>query len=145
MSVGTAIYSHLSGESAITALVGDRIFLEAAPGSVDPATEDYIVFTQASNDHTRHFGGSSGLASPRFIFEIFARTFILAESIADALRVAWDGLRDSTMGSGNLDVRNIRLETDASSFIPPTSGSDRGTYVRRLDFIITHAESVPTL
>lgn len=145
MSILAAISTHLQTVSAITTLVGTRIYPEFAPDSVVKGSQEYVVYSQASNTHTRHFGGSSGLTVPRFIFEIFGRTPTLVEAVADAFRVSLDGLRDSTMGTGNLDVRNWRLETDATGFIPPTDGSDRGTYIRRLDFMITHAESVPTL
>lgn len=145
MSLGTAIYSHLTGITAITNLVGLRIFPGKAPDSVNPKTQEYIVWRKASNDHTRHLGGSSGLTAPRIIFDIFGRSYELVEPIVTAMRASLDGLRDPTMGSGNLDVRNIRLETDDDDIIVPADGSDRGEFTARMDFIITHAESVPTL
>ena len=140
MSLNTAIFSYLQDQAAITNLIGARLYPEVNPSQT--RTLPYVTWEKTSNTHIHHTLAAAGLAMPRYEFTVWAATALSAEAIADALRGELDGFQHTAMGDDSLDVRGITLETEDSGMVQLPNKD--WVFTVRLDFIIRHAESVPT-
>lgn len=143
-AVNTAIYSYLQGISALTALVGTRMYADANKQAINPNVDTkypYIVWSKVSSVHEHHQGGAAGLASERYEFDVHSLDALQAETVGDELRKALDGLHHTTMGSASLDVRSVHLQTEDSGAIRLDNKTIE--FIVRLDFILVHAETVP--
>ncbi|MCP5017108.1 MAG: DUF3168 domain-containing protein [Ketobacter sp.] len=141
MTIESAIYSHLSTKSSITALVSDRIYPQIAPNS---AEYPFITYNIVTEDHDHSMGGATGLANLILQLDVWASTVPTQVSLSEALRNALDGFK-GLMGSEDLDIRNCFLQNRASFFEPRTEGKEIPDYRTTLDFSIWHVETVPTL
>ena len=128
--------------SDLTDLVETRIYPDAnTSGTV---TFPYIVFGQDSSNHEHHQGGAAGLTEGRWEFNIFADTPLSAEAAGTELREALDGFQRADMGDDDLDVRSVHLQTEDTVYIPGQQDKKDGAFNKRMDFMIWHAETVPT-
>lgn len=92
------IFSRLSGEATITALVNDRIF----PGVADQKTpKPYITYQMDSDQGTHHLSGVSGnkLALTLVQFNIWGNTPDEVSAIETALRDFLEGTIRVNFGS----------------------------------------------
>ncbi len=110
MSVEKVIYSKLSGDSDVAALVSTRIYPVNLP---QKPTYPAIVYTRISGDRTYSFEGASGLASPRFQIDCFASTYSGGKDLSSKLRSAINGFRGTVSG---IVVQAIFLESDSDMF-----------------------------
>lgn len=142
MSMRSALYDHLSKDSTLVTLRSTRIYDMVAPTS---AVLPYQVYQRISSEHEQHLTASAGLAEDRWQVTTYATTGISAEAIADATREALHGF-NGTMGTNpeTADVRWVGIDTGPDIFIPASDGSEIGVYQMVQDFIIWHAETVPT-
>lgn len=141
MSVESAIYSHLSGVVAVTALVSTRIYPNVAPQGV---TLPYIVQQRVSRRGFPNLAGSSGMVRQRHQLDCFATTQASIDTIVTALRTALDGWRNTAMGTESLNVLSITLEDARDSYQAPSDGSDIGVHRASLDFIVLYGETIPS-
>lgn len=88
MSLESAIYSVLTNEAAISALVGSRIYLQQRLiGTELPA----ITYEVRGNDPIRTLAGASGLSAADVVVTSIAETYAASRSLADATRDAFEG------------------------------------------------------
>lgn len=81
--IGSRLFSLLSGTSAITSLVGTRIYPQVIPqGSAMPAVAYSVVDEVPENSLT---GWSSGLSNARVQVDAYAPTYVSAQALADAI------------------------------------------------------------
>jgi hypothetical protein len=135
--LGVAVRSFFLGRSAVTDLVGQRIYTDQLP---QRATLPAIVMTQQFTTHEHALSDFAGLAHARVQFECFAATRIVANSVLEALRssgiVAYKGVM---LG---VDIRGVRVE-EGMSFRDDaaTDGSDEQRYVSVMDLVIDYTET----
>ena len=143
MSFESALYTHLTGLSGITAVVSTRIYQEIAPTDVE---KPYITWSIISDVPTGHIYIESGIAKKVVQFDVFAETDLTVNSAEDALRNGIDGF-SGTMGSGShtIVVHSIRKKNSFQRMIPPSDGSQRAIYRRMAEYSFWHREVVPTL
>ncbi len=128
-----ALLTYLKAVTALTALIGKRIYYDKAPQDV---AAPYIVFFKVSSQRPLAHDGDVHFARDRFQFSIFARTFYLVVQIAGALYVALQG-KDGIIGDGaGVRVGGIRFlnETD----MPFETETE--LYHRPVDFEVPHEE-----
>ena len=91
----------------------------------------------------RHLGGGAGIATVRIQFDCWTDTPEATDLIAEALRVSLDNYRDY-LGAGESAVfaNQIHLDDDSDDVAEPIDASQVGKVGRRVDFLITHEESV---
>lgn len=112
MTLASAIYSYLTANVAIAALVGTRVYPVTAPQVDDnAAVEPMIVY--ALQDRAREYS-FSGAAMTRdaWLFVAAAADYDTAHSVADALITALDHLNHTVMPSpSGVLVQHITLRT----------------------------------
>jgi len=137
LTLGQAMYGHLSGTTAVTALTSNRIYPLIAPQG---ASLPFVVYQQISNPGIHAMISDPAIRSPRFQVASFAETYsgvrAVAEQVKSALqdyRTAVDGLfGDNTSG---VDVQRVFFENeiDLSDIDPDTMAA---TYHIVQDYII---------
>ena len=110
MSIEKVIYSKLSGDSDVSALVATRIYPVNLP---QKPTYPAIVYTRISGERAYSLGGPSDLASPRFQIDCFASTYSAAKDLASKIRSAINGFRGTVAG---VLVQGVFLENDNDIF-----------------------------
>jgi len=96
MSVKGAIYSRLSNFTALTNLVGLRIYPGIAPQNT---TLPYVTFQQISNESISAMSADTGLERPRFQLDSWSDDQLEVENVAVQVRAAlqrYEGTLDST-------------------------------------------------
>ena len=103
MNIGTAIYTALSANAPLVALVGSRIYKLTAPqGAVAP----YVVWQGISSNPGAVHVGATGATERIYQFACFAATAEAATAVREALIAAIDGV---ALGNGDTGT----LEDDA--------------------------------
>lgn len=93
MSIEEAIYSRLTGSTALTDLVSTRIYPSEAP---QDAANPRIVYWRVSNPMEFLLNSSDELLAPRFQFDIYSTSFSQARSIARQVRTRLNKWGDLT-------------------------------------------------
>lgn len=94
MSVRDSLFSVLVSDPALYALVGDKVYPDAAPqGMALP----YVVFAKLSDPHQHHIAGATNLLQPMYQITGYATKRLAAERIGDAI-VAVIDTRSGTVG-----------------------------------------------
>lgn len=76
-----AVHRLLTTWAPLTAIVGDRIF----PSWATDAELPYVTITRISKPRVRTLSGATGLSSPRFQVDVWARTQSECDAITDAI------------------------------------------------------------
>ncbi len=137
-----ALFYYLTNDATdLIAEVQTKVY----PFSSVPTGTDrpYITYQIIDNSHTHHQGGASGLADPRFQFDVWANIEYDAYRILDILRKALDVFR-GPMGEAGSEktVRLIVADTDNESYVAPTDGKQKGVYRASGDFLVWFVEEV---
>jgi hypothetical protein len=106
MKVGAAIYSLLVNDSAVSALVGTRIYPELAE---EGASTPYVVYSVVSNTPSDTKEGTPIDEAQLEIFSV-ANTYAAANDLADKVRAALD--RKSQTVVGTVTVQSIQYTNE---------------------------------
>ena len=138
MSAHEAIYTRLSGNAAVRAIVDDRIYPARTP---QDTTLPKIVFTTISQGRAPNTAGASGVTNPRIQIDCWADSNAGADALADAVRLALDGYRGTV---ASVQIRSCFLDAQRDAIVEPRDGGEQRIFGRSLDFNIWHLETVPT-
>lgn len=125
-TIAEHVYSSLSGNSALAALVADRIYPLVAPeGTARP----FIAFTMISTVPNETHGQMNGERLDESIvqFTVVSNNYTGAEDVANALRAVLENGPQPTNGS--TEISNLR-----ETFEPDTE-----LYVKQLDANFFHS------
>ena len=78
-----SIYQWLSIDSAITSIVGDKLYANVAPQRVDPP---YVIWDMASGFPQNYLGENPGIDHQVVDFRCYSRSAAEAEALATAVR-----------------------------------------------------------
>ena len=106
MKVGAAIYSLLVNDSAVSAIVGTRIYPELAE---EGASAPYIVYSVVSNTPSDTKEGTPIDEAQLEIFSV-GNTYAAANDLADKVRAALD--RKSQIVVGTVTVQSIHYTNE---------------------------------
>lgn len=141
MSLESALYSYLTGKSAITSLTGaGNLYAGAAP---EGAGARRLVFNRISQRRFDHLKAAGGLVRSRVQIDNYGTTPDDAIALGEAVRGVLHGFIGA-MGSEALDVRWVTIDDWRNSYEPPHDGSSVGVHRASQDYIFVHCESVPT-
>ena len=84
-TLNSFIFSTLSADAGLSALVGNRIYPLVAADATEPP---YIIFSRVATVPAESHEAPSGLDVTTVQFSCFAKKFSTASAIADALRAA---------------------------------------------------------
>ena len=85
MTIGQDVYSELSGDAGLSALVGTRIYPQWLPQNV---TLPAVMFFQVTENIQNVIGGELGLRNHQIQFDVFADDYSTAQSVVAALNTA---------------------------------------------------------
>lgn len=106
MKVGAAIYSLLVNDSAVSAVVGTRIYPELAE---EGAAAPYVVYSVVSNTPSDTKDGTPIDEAQLEIFSV-GSTYAAANDLADKVRAALD--RKSQIVVGTVTVQSIQYTNE---------------------------------
>ena len=140
--LGTTIKAYLAGKSAITALVGTRIYPDVLPQGYDTKTQGgAIVYSVISTLHDHLINGLSGIARARLEFTTYSSSRIGANAIAEAIRTS--GLVGYTGAMGAMVIESVRIESGVQFLDElPTDGTQGHRYLTIFDYLIAYQETV---
>ena len=106
MKVGAAIYSLLVNDSAVSAIVGTRIYPELAE---EGASAPYVVYSVVSNTPSDTKDGTPIDEAQLEVFSV-GSTYAAANDLADKVRAALD--RKSKIVVGAVTVQSIQYTNE---------------------------------
>lgn len=116
-------------EATGLAYLGGRVYPKHLPENTPyPAIAYHRISTPREHSHD----GPSGLAHPRFQFDLYARTYAGISELAEGVRASLDGYKGLL---GGVDVQGVFLEDDDDGY-----DDDLEVFWRRLDFTVWHNE-----
>lgn len=145
MSLSTDIRRLLLSKSAITSLVGTRVYPHHIPqaNSVYPC----ITYAVVSNDSAHHLQGGAGYAAKRLQIDVYAKTETSRDAVVEAVRNQLQGFpaagTSGTIGAGTV-VTSITYKNSRDVYEPDQVGGDVGYYRNIMDFWIRFQESAPS-
>lgn len=135
--IEAAINELLTGDSAITALVGDRVYYMRSPQN---AVYPNLTYQRRSTQRNRHLGGPSGLARATFQVDCWASTQKAARQLAELVRLRMD---NKTGNYGDHLVQRIYLDDDLDNWEWQLAGKDAIIGRVTLIFGIQFSEAQP--
>lgn len=145
MSLSTDIRRLLLSKSAITSLVGTRIY----PNHVPQANNAWpcITYTVVSNDSAHTLAGGAGYAARRLQIDVYAKLETSRDSVVEAVRNQLQGFPNAgtsgAIGAGTV-VTSITYKNGRDLYEPDQTGGDVGYYRHSMDFWIRFQEAVPS-
>jgi len=132
MSAVADLRGILAGDSAIAALVGARIYPALLP---QPPTFPALTYQVVSGFRHTQMDGPPGVNRARLQIDCWAATYIGAEALADAVRLALDGFKGMVGGSPGRLVQAAFFASERDLYEP-----EPPCYRRSADYLITYAE-----
>ncbi|XBQ15803.1 MAG: DUF3168 domain-containing protein [Oceanicaulis sp.] len=134
MSEEAVLFSRLTGDAAIAAIVGTRVYpVEAPEGAALP----HLVYRLVSDGRVRAMTTDTGVTPRRVQITAKAAGFDGVAALANAVKAALKDWRDP---ASNPVVMGCAFETAFDGFderrSPAAGGA--GSYRRNLDFLITY-------
>jgi hypothetical protein len=132
MYIGEALYSKLTGDGDVSALVGTRIYPNVIPQDADlPA----LAFQQISRPGDMAHDGPYGVVFPRFQITAQANTYDEVADLINKVRIAIDGTTGLWGGTAGVTVEGTFVKNIQDGY---EFATERET--KRLDVIIGHQE-----
>src|SRR3989304_3050319 len=83
-----ALFTHVTTDTAIAALIGQRLFPNKIPqGQPLPAAE----YTQSKGDRVHHMEGPAGMVDSEYTIICYGESYSSAKTLAEAVRKRMDG------------------------------------------------------
>jgi hypothetical protein len=138
--LGSAIRAYLAANAGVAALVGSRIYPDVLPQGYSVATGGALTYMVISTTHDHLINGLSGIARSRIEFTAFAKTRVIANAIAEAVRTS--GLQGYTGAMGGVFVESVMIDGGIQTGDErPTDGSQEHRYLTIFDYLIAYQES----
>ena len=140
MSATAITYTQLNATTAVTNLVSNRIWPDAAKRTDDEATPTlpYIVHRVSSRDRNYHLTGAPALQDVFVELTIYAANSVSRQAVKDAVESAFDALPGTV---GNWNVRSSRLRSEVDDYLDPEDDSEEGVFVSVRDYQIVFKPS----
>jgi hypothetical protein len=136
-----AVYNRLLASTAITDLVGARIYFGALPQSLSLDDGPALSYTVVTRTYGHVLQGADGTSQGRVQISSYAYTEQLADRIAQAVRDCWDGFRGFI---GGLEVTACVLDNETDLSSPPAASTDQWLYMIASDYQVNHRVSLPS-
>ena len=140
MTFKADLLTYLKADAGIAAIVDARIFSGMAP---EKTAFPYIVFEKISSQGTSEMLAASELANDVYQFDCWAKSDVVRETMTEAIRDAFDGLRGIIMGAAT-EVRRAIVQGQFDTVDNPVNGKEVPNYRGVIDVEIIYNRSVPT-
>lgn len=129
MSIEAALFSLLTSNADVSGKIADRLYPKVLPQ--DPSYPAG-VYHKVSGAREHSHDGASGLARPRFQFDLYATSYAAAIALATAVREAIDGFKGISAG---VSIEGCFLEDEDDGY-----DDELKVYWVRQDYAIWHNE-----
>lgn len=125
--IDASIYDLLTGDTAVAAIVGTKVYPVQAPKN---AVAPWIRWQRISRIQPRDLAAVGGLVRTRIQFDCIAENYTASRALSEAVRAAVQNWQDVAEGVDDADAENNRdnYEQIADKFYHNAS----------LDVVITH-------
>ena len=113
--VEDGLFSYLSTDSGITALVSTRVYPLRMPQN---ATLPAVTFTRISGPRSHALSGPTGCGMARIQIDAWATTYASAKAVIDTVRSALDGYSGT---AGSETIKSSLLQTETDFYEPETN------------------------
>jgi len=138
MSVKGGLAAHLKADAAVSAIVGNRVYIAPVP-QAKPLP--FVVFRREGTDHIRSLAGPSGLRRSEFDLMCYSTDSAEVEQLGEAVRLALDGW--SGVWS-SIRVTNVFVEEMDDAEIADQEGGEEVIFQVEIPIVVWHVESVPS-
>ena len=107
MRIDEALFTHITSNAAVGALVTKRVYPVAMP---QKPTYPAVVFTFVSGVALESIEGSSNLTTSRVQLDCWSTDYSQAKDLARAVRTALQGFRGVMGGGSGVDVDSVLFE-----------------------------------
>ena len=125
-----AVYSRLTGNVAVAAMVSTRVYPNKIP---QEAALPAVAYQRISARRVKAHAAPTGLARVRVQVTCVSRSYSEVKALAAAVRTAMQGVMGSV---GGVTLQGSWLETDADEY-----GDAETLHSVRQDYMIWHTES----
>ena len=136
--IGVGLRTYLLTKTAITDLVGTRVYPSVLPQNAEVPAIVYDVMGGSPDDV---LSGSSGSYRAVVDVECISENHITSNDIAEQIRLVTQGYFGA-MGSEQCNA--CRLLGRFEQYLAPIDGSDLGRHVVAISLEITHNQTIPT-
>lgn len=136
--IGVGIRTYLLTKTAVTDIVGTRIYPTVLPQN---ATLPAIVFDVFGGTPDDVLTGSSGSFRAVVDIECISTNHITSNDLAEQVRLVTQGYFGAM---GDEQVNASRLFSRSETYVQPIDGSDVGRHVVSITFEMTHNQTIPT-
>lgn len=124
----SGLYAWLTADATLTALLGGRVYPDAAPAEADTP---YAVYeTVADEDVQPTFRGASGVAAGRFDVTVYGDSKAQVKPVTKRIRAMLKDFRPGLWGAYR--VVSARADDERSNAEGPQDGSDRWAHAATL-------------
>ena len=124
------VYSRLSTDSTLTAIVGTKIFAGRIEQEVSPP---FVMFWRVSGSRPDSLTGHNGMTRANIQVDCFATTYGQIKAINDAVRLRLDGFK-GTMGTE--EAKACRMTGEREYY-----DQEAELFISSLDFSIWYVET----
>jgi hypothetical protein len=128
-SLEAALPGLLTGDGAVAALVGTRVYANRLPQGVVPPA---VRYQRISTPRLRTLAGAGGYATPRFQVDCYGTTHVQAVALAAAVRAA---LEDYAGTANGVTIDFIAADNESGEWEEEVEKNRE-----MLEFIIGHKE-----
>ena len=143
MAIGADVRTYLLTKSAVTTVVGTRIYPGFVPQKI--STYPLVVYSVVSSIAKDLLTGGAGWAETRIQLDVYATTAVARDSLVEILRDELQGFpttSSKTMGSST--VTAVVYLNSLDLYEPPQDNSDTGLFRNSTDYWFRHSQAVPT-
>jgi hypothetical protein len=124
------LYTFLTGLSAVTSLVGTRIYPTSAPAA---SPRPYLVYERPDTEFEQHAGGSAGIAEATLRLKAYGDTPKQARTLIETVQPLLEGFQGLW---GTVPIRSVLCGDEGDLFQEPAAGDSKGFPGRFLELDI---------
>lgn len=138
MDIEFALGAYLAGRSAITAIVGSKIYADKAPQGI---AAPYIRYEQVGGEKYYHSLGASTLAEADIRITVKAKSYVKAKELFEVLRNYLDGFAGSW---STVSIDSAFLGTPRNISEPDRAGGDASDCAVVANLVVRYTQPAPT-
>lgn len=136
--IAKALHGYLQSKTAVTNIVGTRIYPDAAPQS---AVMPYLIISEVSGRDEAHMSAGANLGEGRWQFTGYCTDSVTRHALRRAIRGSLHGFR-GTMGAAS--IQRCHQDGRFQAWEAPRDAGQVGRLFFADDYIITYTDTVPT-
>lgn len=140
MSIGAAFFAKTQALTALTDLVGARVFAEEA--DTNNCALPYLVYHIPIDDNVGSHSGPSTISQATLLVEVHAETDEQRTEVVEVIRNKLHGKRNDTWGAHN--IRTCDMKARRSDFETAQDNSQDVDFLRILELNVWYREALPT-